>query len=56
MKFHKQRFLSDKANGIFVDCMRTAIACILDLEMDDVPHFLEGGVNYSVFMKEFMSF
>lgn len=43
MKFHKQRFMHDPANGTFGDCDRTAMACLLDLNPDDVPHW---GVHY----------
>ena len=42
MKFHKQLFRHDPANGVWGDCHRTAIACLLDLEPSDVPHFMEG--------------
>ena len=36
---HKQLFKHDPANGVYGDCGRTAIACLLDLEPSDVPHF-----------------
>lgn len=42
MKYHTQRFKHDPDNGIFGDCQRTALACLLDLELDEVPHFGEG--------------
>lgn len=45
MKFHKQRFRHDPEKGVFGDCHRTAIACLLDLELDDVPHFLHDGCD-----------
>lgn len=35
----KQLFRHDPANGVYGDCHRTAIACLLDLEPDQVPHF-----------------
>lgn len=40
MKKHKQlvQHIEGKQNG---DCFRTALACILDLEVLDVPHFYE---------------
>lgn len=39
MKYHKQAFLHDPASGVFGDCYRTTLACLLDLERDEVPHF-----------------
>lgn len=35
---HKQMFRHEPASGIFGDCWRTAIACILDLHPTEVPH------------------
>lgn len=43
MKFHKQKFLHRPEEGTYGDCDRTAMACLLDLEVDDVPHW---GVHY----------
>ena len=42
MKFHKQLYRHDPENGVWGDCYRTAWACLLDLEPEDVPHFCEG--------------
>lgn len=42
MKFHKQRILHDPDNGKYGDCFRTALACLLDMEPEDVPHFMHG--------------
>lgn len=42
MKPQKQRIKHDPANGLYGDCHRTAIACILDMEAEDVPHFMDG--------------
>lgn len=39
MKPLKQRYRHDPDNGVYGDCHRTAIATILELERDDVPHF-----------------
>lgn len=39
----KQIFRHDPANGTFGDCHRTCIACLLDLEPEQVPHW---GVHY----------
>ncbi len=35
----KQLFLHRPGEGQFGDCWRAAIACVLDLPVDDVPHF-----------------
>lgn len=43
MQYHKQRFLHEPHNGTFGDCDRTAMACLLDLDPDGVPHW---GVHY----------
>jgi len=39
---HKQRFLHNPTEGIWGDCDRTAIACLLDLSPEDVPHWNDG--------------
>lgn len=39
---HKQLILHDTSNGQFGDCDRTAIACLLDMAPDDVPHWYDG--------------
>jgi len=41
MQFHKQLFRHKPEEGQIGDCYRTAIACLLDLEPVDVPHFYE---------------
>lgn len=38
MRPQKQLFHHRPAEGIYGDCYRTAIACILDLSPDEVPH------------------
>ena len=38
---HTQAFLHDPAADTRGDCYRTAIACLLDVPRDDVPHVLE---------------
>jgi hypothetical protein len=44
MKFHKQLFSHDPANGSFGDCLRTCYACLLDIEdVEQVPNF---GIHY----------
>jgi hypothetical protein len=36
---HQQLFRHDPDNGVYGDCHRTAIACLLDLHPTEVPHF-----------------
>lgn len=36
-----QLFRHDPENGTYGDCHRTAIACLLDLQPQDVPHFYQ---------------
>lgn len=48
MKKHKQLIKHDPENGMYGDCVRTCIACLLDLDSpEDVPHkhdpFVDGG-------------
>lgn len=45
MKPQKQKYRHDPANGVWGDCARTALAVLLDLDRDDVPHFFDGGVT-----------
>lgn len=42
MKLQKQAFKHDPVNGVFGDCHRTAIAMILNMDRDEVPHFMDG--------------
>lgn len=37
----KQKFRHDPDNGIYGDCSRTALAMLLGLERDSVPHFYD---------------
>lgn len=41
MKPQKQLIRHDPANGQYGDCHRTAIACVLDMDAADVPHFMD---------------
>ena len=43
MKPQKQAFLHNPEAGVYGDCWRTAIACLLDMDRDSVPHFYAGG-------------
>ena len=47
MKPQKQLFRHRPAEGIFGDCHRTAIACVLDMDAKDVPHFMDGSPGKS---------
>lgn len=38
MIFHKQLFRHDPESGVYGDCARTVIACILRMDIEDVPH------------------
>ena len=42
MLYHYQKYQHDPENGTYGDCFRTALACIMDLQRDDVPHFMDG--------------
>lgn len=39
---HKQLFRHNPAEGVWGDCDRTTIACLLDLRPEDVPHWGAG--------------
>lgn len=39
---HKQLNYHDPNNGIYGDCGRTVIACLLEMEPEEVPHFWDG--------------
>lgn len=43
----KQANRHDPANGVWGDCYRTAIACVLDLPRDQVPHVYDGGAEFA---------
>lgn len=43
MRQYKQLLAHDPANGVYGDCFRAAIACLLDILPESVPHFLEDG-------------
>lgn len=38
MRFQKQLFRHKPDEGIYGDCARTVIACLLDMEPEEVPH------------------
>jgi len=41
MNAYKQIYRHDPENGIYGDCYRTAIGCILNREPEKIPHFTE---------------
>jgi hypothetical protein len=45
MKYHKQAFRHDPANGVYGDCFRTAVACVLEVPRDEVPHVFHDGCD-----------
>lgn len=53
----KQLFIHRPEEGVYGDCHRTAIACLLDLEPGQVPHFLHdncGGVEFERRVDEYL--
>lgn len=51
MKALKQRNRHRPNDGIFGDCHRAAVASILELPLDGVPHFGEGGPDGDEFSR-----
>lgn len=39
MQYHKQLFKHDPDNGVYGDCCRTTLACLLDLKPEEVPYY-----------------
>ncbi len=56
MKPVKQQFTHDPDNGVFGDCQRAVIASLLELPIEEVPHFAEGGVDSDEFFIRLQSF
>ena len=40
MRRHKQQFMNKPELGQYGDCHRTVMACLLDIEVDQSPHFI----------------
>lgn len=40
---HHQLIMHDPDNGVWGDCGRTVVACLLDMHPSEVPHFWDGG-------------
>jgi len=57
-RFQKQKYGHDPDRGIWGDCHRTAIACMLNMPRDDVPHFHENGPDpeFNRKMAEWLAF
>jgi hypothetical protein len=51
MKPVDQSILRDPANGQYGDCMRACVASLLELPIDRVPHFFDGGCDSAEFDK-----
>lgn len=49
MKYQKQTLIHDPANGVYGDCARTAIAIMLGLWADEIPHFCFDGPDEDTF-------
>lgn len=49
MLFAKQRLLHKPEEGQYGDCFRTALACMLNLAPEEVPHFLHDDPSSEVF-------
>jgi hypothetical protein len=45
MRENKQAYLHDPSNGIYGDCFRTAISCVLEIDRDQVPHVFHDGCD-----------
>jgi len=41
----KQKFRHRPEDGVYGDCHRAAMASVLELDLDDVPHFFDKGVS-----------
>lgn len=53
MKFQKQKYLHKPEEGQFGDCARTALACLLNVDRDDVPNFGEHYDDHKAFMAHY---
>lgn len=52
----KQRNRHNPEEGVWGDCHRAAIASVLELDLDDVPHFADGGPTGEEFMRREQAF
>lgn len=51
MRALKQRFKHNPEGGVWGDCHRASIATVLGLDLDDVPHFADGGCSGEEFAR-----
>ena len=56
MKPVQQQFIHDPANGVCGDCQRAVIASLLELTIEEVPHFLEGNPDADEFFCRLQAF
>lgn len=56
MKPLQQRFKHNPDEGVYGDCHRACIASLLELELDDVPHFGEGNPPHEEFNRRVADF
>jgi len=47
LKQRQASMFHNPGKGVYGDCVRTAIACLLDLERDEVPQFNDGVAGWS---------
>lgn len=52
MRFQKQAFRHQPELGIYGDCHRTVLACMLDMDREDVPNFGKDFLDNVKFQKE----
>jgi hypothetical protein len=55
---HQQLFRHDPENGVYGDCFRTVIACLMRLKPEEVPHVVGPGTTSDVSnsaMRKFLS-
>ena len=45
MRQQKQAFRHNPSEGVYGDCFRTAVACVLELPRDEVPHVFHDGID-----------
>lgn len=52
MKYHIQKYRHDVTTNVVGDCYRTALACILDKDIEEVPHVSQVDYNNAKAFKE----
>lgn len=56
MKPVYKKIIHDPSKGLYGDCVRACVASLLDLEAEQVPHFMEGNPGDQVFMDRLFEF